>query len=141
MTRSAPIVSAFIALAAIAGLYAGTRSSITVLDGDTIVVGQTHFRLVGFDAPELYHPRCEFEFRLAQKARDRMVALTRGDLSLEPIACSCRPGAKTCNYGRSCAILRVGGRDVADIMIEEGLAVRYVYTWDHPPQRKQWCTP
>jgi hypothetical protein len=47
-------------------------------------------------------------------------------LEFEYVDCACPPGTEetpACNYGRSCGILKAGGKELGDILIAEGLAV------------------
>jgi hypothetical protein len=47
-------------------------------------------------------------------------------LEFDYLDCACPPGTEetpACNYGRSCGILKAGGKDVGDILIAEGFAV------------------
>ena len=104
---------------------------IRVLDGDTIEIDRTRptVRLVGFNAPETDRARCLQERTVGEAAAARLSALVSGgglDLSIVP--CSCPPGTQgttSCNYGRACAVLRSGGKDVGQILIAEGLAVPF----------------
>lgn len=52
-----------------------------------------------------------------------------GAVELTPVPCSCQPGTegtRWCNRGRSCAVLIVSGKDVAGILIGEGLARPFI---------------
>jgi len=42
-------------------------------------------------------------------------------------------------YGRTLARVYIDGRDVADIMVREGLAVRYDCPRNRCPRRVDWC--
>lgn len=107
------------------------RSAIRVIDGDTIAVGKLHYRLVGFDAPEIGRARCPVERALGLAARDRLREIVgNGRLDLTEVACACAAktvGTHLCNYGRRCGVLTVAGRDVGAILIREGLAHPYPY--------------
>ena len=104
-------------------------SRLTVVDGDTVRLAGEIIRLVGFDTPETYRAQCEAERArgdaaterlrelLARASSARLAYLPRGD-----------------QYGRDLARLMLDGRDVADIMIGEGLARRY-----SGGQRRSWC--
>jgi endonuclease YncB( thermonuclease family) len=132
-------------LPAVAAAEPLASSEVRVIDGDTIAVGRTTFRLVGFDSPEqAERARCPSEAERGAQATRRMQEIIRsGALDLEVVACSCRPGTEgtqLCNYGRSCAVLRSSGKDVAGIMIAEGLARSYQCSSDRCPRRKSWCT-
>ncbi|MGR3639491.1 thermonuclease family protein [Alterinioella nitratireducens] len=104
-----------------------------VIDGDTVDMacgGSAPFRarLIGFDTPETYEPRCRAEADLGRQATDRlqgMVAtarVTQADLD------------GTDRYGRRLVRLGIDGRDVGDGLIAEGLAVPYT-----GGRRIDWC--
>lgn len=116
-----------------------------VIDGDTISIAGHTIRLIGFDAPETgKRARCPDEARRGKLATLRLRAIVRDNhLSLERVDCSCshgKEGTEACNYGRSCGLLRSRGRDVAEIMIAEGLAKSYICKAHHCPQRGDWCS-
>ncbi|MDN2568357.1 thermonuclease family protein [Aquibium sp. A9E412] len=117
-----------------------------VTDGDTIrLYGERRgLRLVGFNAPETVRPQCARERALGERARARLKALVAsGETTLKVVPCACPPGTQgtqACNYGRSCGILRVDGRDVGRILISEGLAVPYACgPAGCPPAPRPWC--
>ena len=64
-------------------------------------------------------------------------------LEFQYVDCACPPGAEetpSCNYGRSCGILKAGGKDVGDILIAEGLAVPFKCGATRCPKTpKPWC--
>lgn len=118
----------------------------SVTDGDTIRVDGDlkGTRLVGFNTPEVFSPKCQREGELGAKASARMREIvSTAKLSLTKVACSCRPGTEgtdRCNHGRSCGVLRADGRNVGDILISEGLAVPFVCgATGCPPTPRPWC--
>jgi endonuclease YncB( thermonuclease family) len=118
--------------------------AIEVVDGDTIRAGGRTFRLVGFDTAETgSRARCETERMLGAAASTRLSQLIAGDgLDLEQVACACKPGTEgtlVCNHGRSCGTLKVYGRDVGAILIEEGLARPFHCGPTSCPTRESWC--
>lgn len=118
--------------------------AIFAVDGDTVRHQGQVYRLVGFDAPESGNrARCEDESRRAEKATSRLRELVAGgEVRLQRAACACRPGEEgtsRCNYGRLCGSLTVGGRDVGQILIGEGLARPYVCSGTRCPPRQRWC--
>ena len=100
---------------------------IYVIDGDTFDLNGTRIRVAGIDAPETRPARCAREAALGAAAAQKLAELLRG----RPLWIS---GLKTDRWGRSVAVVRVGGEDVADAMIGSGLARNY----DGKP-RQGWC--
>ena len=94
-------------------------SQLTVVDGDTVRLAGQAIRLIGFDTPETYRAECASERRLGDAVTDRLRDLlaraTSAQLAYLP---------RRDQYGRELARLMVNGRDVADIMVGEGLARR-----------------
>lgn len=123
-----------------------TNGQFSVTDGDTIRVNGSAkgTRLIGFNTPETYQPRCDRELELGKRATARLKELVAmSDLSLEMRPCACETGTqgtKDCNFGRSCGVLRADGRNVGDILIAEGLAVPFVCgTYSCPRMPRPWC--
>jgi endonuclease YncB( thermonuclease family) len=117
---------------------------IEVIDGDTVRMNSTVYRLTGFDTPERGDKaQCDDERRRAEAATARVrTLLSSGNARLERVACACRPGqegTQNCNYGRLCGSLTIGGRDVGQILIGEGLAHPYVCGATSCPKRRTWC--
>ncbi len=122
------------------------RSSFSITDGDTIRLDDgTRVRLVGFNTPEKFEPRCSREAALGNRASERLRELvaTATSTDLKLVACACAPGTegtKKCNHGRSCGTLKVNGRDVGQTLISEGLAVPFVCGANAcPPTPRPWC--
>lgn len=97
---------------------------IRVIDGDTVSLicpedGMVSARILGFDTPEKYAPRCLGEFVAAEKAswalRTMIQKADRMSLSHEG----------TDQYGRALVRLELDGVDVARSMIREGHARTY----------------
>lgn len=122
------------------------RYEFSVTDGDTVRVrGEAAgTRLVGFNTPETYEPRCEQELALGNRAKARLQELVAdGVAELVKVRCACAEGTEgtdACNFGRSCGVLRVNGRDVGKVLISEGLAVPFVCgSRSCPPLPRPWC--
>lgn len=103
-----------------------------VYDGDTIAMackrdGEVTARLAGLDTAETYAPRCDAERAHGALATDRLRHLVAsGAVTMA------RLGED--KYGRPLIRLMVDGRDVAEKMIREGLAVAY-----DGGARVDWC--
>jgi len=96
------------------------------VDGDTLRVGRERVRIMGLDTPEL-HGRCPREIAMARRAQARMGQLVAGGVLLSPHGRD--------RYGRLLAVVRDrSGRDVAQVMIREGLARPY-----EGSRRNGWC--
>lgn len=105
-------------LAAAAALPAPFEAVVAgVSDGDSVVVvydgGPLPVRLEGIDAPESGQP-------WARKARDRAADLMRGR------TVRVLPRDRDTKYDRLVARIEVGGRDVSETLVAEGLAWHYL---------------
>ena len=115
-----------------------------MIDGDTVRwQGQT-VRLVGFDTPETGNrARCASERNRGDKATARLRELiVSGNVTVELVRCACpaeQLGTEACNFGRSCGILTINGRDAGDTLIAEGLARAYHCRQFSYPSRGSWC--
>lgn len=127
---AALIVAMLLPMPAAAECFAWLVES--VYDGDTLramVEGQsTRVRIMGLDTPELPpHNKCASEKERGYVARDRLRALLSG---AEVAIC---PDGQD-RYGRTLAVVLADGRDVAEVLIGEGLAREY-----HGGRRAGWC--
>ena len=111
-----------------------------VVDGDTVRFESMPFRLVGFNTPESgTNAQCAAERALSAKATQRLnIAFERRALSATgAVRMRARSeGTDRCNYGRLCGILKLSGKDVAPILIAEGLAEPYICADTRCPPRK-----
>jgi len=115
-----------------------------VIDGDTITVNGKTIHLVGFIAPEMRDAQCKAERELGDKAAKRLRELIlAGGLDYSSVVCSwpaATLGKWFCNFGRTCGTLRTNGRDVGDILVEEGLAATYSCgRAGCPKATRLWC--
>ena len=118
--------------------------AIQVLDGDTIAAQGKTVRLVGFDTPEAgMNAMCEAERTLAARATAKLRQfIAGGGLDLTLVRCSCpagTEGTQACNHGRACGVLQAAGKDVAGLLIAEGLAKPFHCSRDRCPKRVPWC--
>ena len=94
---------------------------LTVSDGDGFVAAGLRIRLLGMDAPEIEQVCLDEEGRewpCGKRARWRLYELLAGreiEVRIHDVD----------RYGRLLATCRVGGRDVGETMVREGLAVCY----------------
>lgn len=108
------------------------QERILVLDGDTIAVGRERIRIIGLDAPETFDARCPAEKALGDRATTAMRQMVTQGVRIE------RAGNKD-RYRRTLARVYFQGRDVADIMVERGLAMPYDCPRGRCPRRIDWC--
>jgi micrococcal nuclease len=102
----------------------GTCRILRVVDGDTVTLmcpeeGLESARLLGFDTPEKYAPKCFAEFVAAERASWALRTLIQKADSLKLQ----REGAD--QYGRALVRLELDGQDVARRMIRAGHARTY----------------
>lgn len=145
LVAASTFVSAAPVLPVIETAAAFATQSFTVTDGDTIRLDDgTRVRLNGFNAPESRDPQCEREAILGNRAKERLEELSAtGSTRVYQVQCACRPGTEgteKCNYGRSCGVLQINGRDVGQILINEGLAVPFECGKTSCPKTpRPWC--
>lgn len=107
---------------------AGAGARLSVYDGDTFTLDGERVRIAAIDTPERSAPQCDAERRLARLARLRLAQLL-GEGSAIALVRHPLPD----RYGRTLARVTVNGRDVAPVLIREGLAVQ----WEG--KRHSWC--
>ena len=116
------------------GLVPRKISVLDIIDGDTIRIaslapGETiDARLDGYDTPEVTDPGCAEELALGQTASRRLQIILHDARRID----SQQQGID--QYRRVLLRLTVDGRDLADIMVSEGLAARY-----SGGPRIDWC--
>jgi micrococcal nuclease len=104
-------------------------SAFIAIDGDTIKSpAGVKYRLLGFDAPETYLAKCIEELDLGTAAKRRLQEL------IDTGKARLIESGKTDKYRRSLATLTINGKDVAAILIAEGLARPYA-----GGKREGWC--
>lgn len=101
---------------------------ITVIDGDTVIRDSIHYRLLGFDTPEI-KGKCQAEREKAWKAKARLKALIQQAKAINLVSAK-----RQDIYGRTLAYLFINAKDVGKTLIEEKLARKY-----YGGKRKGWC--
>jgi len=102
---------------------AGAATAQTVVDGDTIKISGTTYRLWGIDAPEL-HQSCAGWPAGIESAR------ALGTLMRDK-AVTCEPRTQD-RYGRTVALCRADGMDLGAAMVSAGMAWAFVrYSRDY----------
>ncbi len=100
-----------------------------VVDGDTIYLNGEKIRIAGIDAPETHDYGCPTELDRGERAASRLKSLLNsgGPVTLTSI------DRDEDAYGRKLRNVAVGGADVGDTLIGEGLARAY------GGGRRSWC--
>jgi len=112
------------------GNQRNTPTKTCLVDGDTLWLSGENIRLKDFDTPEPQSSICggQREVALAHQASVRMLELlNNNEWTIE------RFGLDSTRSKRRLATIRIGGRDVGDILIEERLA----RAW--PNGDEWWC--
>ena len=143
VTRAAAL-SCLLLIASTARAEPIPSGAIQVIDGDTISARGQTIRLVGFDAPEAgMNAQCGAERTLAARATVKLRQLVAGGgLDLSLVRCSCPAGTEgtpACNHGRACGVLKAAGKDVAELLIADGLAKPFHCSRNRCPKRQPWC--
>lgn len=104
-------------------------TDLRVIDGDTLSWRGERVRLVGFDTPEIFSPRCASEVHKGQAAKRMLAGLIArarsADLAIHP---------ERDRYGRMLATLSLDGTDVGRSLVAAGLARPYL-----SGRRQGWC--
>lgn len=102
---------------------------VNVIDGDTITIRGEKIRILGINAPEL-KGKCREESVRALRARSYLMKLLEsGKVEID------RDGFD--RYRRTLATVSVGGADVGRALMREGLARKWVQSYDG--QQEPWC--
>ncbi len=99
-----------------------------MVDGDTFWYRGTKIRIADINAPELSHPGCAFEARLAAAATLRLTDL----LNAGPFSLAIT-GRETDRYGRALRVVMRGGKSLGTVLEREGLAEHW------RGRRSDWC--
>lgn len=98
--------------------------SARVADGDTLIVGKTHYRLWGIDAPDL-HQTCAAGWPAGQEARRTLQTL----VGQRRVVCEHRGSD---SYRRTIGLCRSDGLDLSAAMVSAGMA------WAAPRQGRDY---
>lgn len=114
--------------AAAFGPCAGPARVTCVVDGDTFWYRGLKIRLADINAPELGHPGCAHEARMAAAATRRLTDL----LNAGPFTLAIT-GRETDRYGRALRVVMRGGESLGTVLEREGLAEHW------QGRRGDWC--
>lgn len=104
-----------------------------VVDGDTIATSYkpyTYYRIVGYDTPETYSPKCMDELVKGLAATKKVREL----LAAGPV--EWKDTGRSDLYNRRLVEIKVDGKDLKDHLVPEGLAVPYS---GRGRRTKDWC--
>jgi endonuclease YncB( thermonuclease family) len=113
------VIGAFVALASPGALADDLTGQASIIDGDTLEIHGTRIRLWGMDAPEssqLCRGEESLQYRCGAKAANDLDAFIAG----RPV--SCIPISLD-RYGRTVATCSVGGVDLGEWLVRNGLAL------------------
>jgi endonuclease YncB( thermonuclease family) len=115
-----------------------SKAQYVIVDGDTVKLGKQEIRAYGYDAAEIFHPRCGQEKTLGLQARQLLVSYTAAPhkFRLRYLREKKNHTRVRDKYGRYLAVYLSDGQDIASKMIASGTAVPYFGTG----ARKNWCT-
>jgi endonuclease YncB( thermonuclease family) len=110
-------------VAIILAMLAGCGRDVSVVDGDTLVIGAEHVRLHGIDAPERDQV-CRRADGSDYDCGHMAAAQLRREIADHVPACA---GLYRDRYQREIAICTVDGHDVGDAMVRSGWAIDVPY--------------
>jgi endonuclease YncB( thermonuclease family) len=110
-------------------------ANINIIDGDTIRMDGITIRIMELDTPETFKSRCENELVLGLAAKEHLRSLLdSGTVTYEATGSD--------RYGRTLAKVHVGGVNVGQQMIRDGVALPYEPGKDAKLARlRHWCGP
>jgi endonuclease YncB( thermonuclease family) len=117
--KFAPLLIVAACLCALAAFADNLTGQASVIDGDTLEIHGTRIRLWGIDAPEttqLCRNDESLQYRCGAKAAKDVDAF----IARRPVDCS---PVNLDQYGRTVAVCSIGGDDVAEWLVRNGLAL------------------
>ena len=103
------------------GAASAASAGVRVVDGDTVDIDGVRVRVLPIDTPETWEPRCAGEAELGLKAKKRLIELLAGVTVTYEIDVT----AGRDPYRRTLARVYADGKDVGEILMAEGLAVKW----------------
>lgn len=98
-------------------------ANVRVIDGDTFAIGKKSWRVLGYNTPEIYRPKCNEELALGIRAKNLFENL------LKHPSARIDYSDRTDVYGRGLARVFVLNHDMADILVPMGLAHKSKGVW------------
>jgi endonuclease YncB( thermonuclease family) len=95
--------------------------NVQVVDGDSLLRGNTDIRLYGIDAPE-YRQSCFDKSRIEYACGKQAATILRGLVKDQQVTCS---SIDTDRYGRAVSICKIDKLDLNAEMVRQGWAVAY----------------
>ncbi|WP_457659733.1 thermonuclease family protein [Sinorhizobium medicae] len=129
------IAALAVATSPLAVSSAKAGGNVNIIDGDTIRMDGITIRIMELDTPETFKSRCENELVLGLAAKEHLRSLLdSGTVTYEATG--------TDRYGRTLAKVHVGGVNVGQQMIRDGVALPYQPGKNAKLARlRQWCGP
>lgn len=121
-----------LSLAALSFLLAASlaQAGNYAVDGDTVEIDGERIRIANIDTPEIGGAKCSTERQLGLQAKQRTAELMKG----RPIRILRGDrGRDVDQYGRTLARIEIGGKDLGEVLIGEGLARKWT------GKRRPWC--
>ena len=119
-------------MTAVLALLASAALTVQVIDGDTLRIGGETIRLATIDAPETHGAECLAESLLGDLATRQLEELTAGR-TLTVRRGDPADGRTIDRYGRTLGLVFADGEDVAQALVNEGLAMPWT------GRRVDWC--
>ena len=108
-------------------------ASVTVIDGDTLIIDGERVRLHGIDAPEIRRAQCPEEREKGLQARAFVQGVLSTNAAIELNAVQVKPD----RYGRTIGTVSIAGEDLGEMLIDAGYAAEWDY--DGGAEKPEWC--
>jgi len=137
MTAKSYLSTTFAIAIAFWPLGVAAKYEIAVIDGDTVIANGMKIRLLEIDAPEIFHPTCNAERNLGNRAKIKLQGLLHQRQNIQFIFAKAKD-----RYNRFLAHMIIDGKDVGAILLKEGFALPWYpgsAAWKQ--RKKTWCQP
>lgn len=117
-------------------LCSARKGRTCVVDGDTIIVGERHIRIIGIDAPETHEPHCVAEAQKGAAATRELLRL----MNQGPVTIQGREQGLHDEYGRELmSVYRIRSDGSVQLLGDDMVASGHAHRFTIGMSRGGWC--